>query len=338
MGRTLKRVCLTPRTSGVGGMVTFQHKLSAGFRARGIEVTHDLDGTSYDAVLVVGGTRRLSALTGAKNRGIPVIQRLDGMNWLHRRVRTGLRHWLRAELGNRLLAHIRNKIATGVVYQSYFVQEWWLDTTGPGPDKEVVIHNGVDLQQFSQNPNQTLSRSPVHILMVEGRLMGGYELGLESAASLMRKLNEQGLDVKFLVAGVVSEKSKARWSHEAVQWAGVIPNEHLPSLYRSAHMLYSADLNAACPNSVIEALACGLPVLAFDTGALSELVDHDAGRLVPYGGDPWRLDPPDISVLSKAAMEILDDLPSLQKGSRDRAKKHFGLEKMVEAYIRVLGD
>ncbi len=68
-----------------------------------------------------------------------------------------------------------------------------------------------------------------------------------------------------------------------------------PEIDRSAHMLFSADLNAACPNSVIEAMACGLPVAGFDTGALNELIVGDAGRLVPYGGDPWRLEKPDIS-------------------------------------------
>ncbi|MGH2582631.1 MAG: glycosyltransferase family 4 protein [Anaerolineales bacterium] len=335
MSKTLKRVCLTPRTSGVGGMVTFQHKLSAGFQARGIEVTYDLDRASYEAVLIVGGTRRLNGLISAKNRGIPVIQRLDGLNWLHRRMRTGLRHWLRAELGNRLLACIRNMIATGVVYQSHFVQHWWADSHGPGPAKQDVIYNGVDLERFSPG-REHQEELPVHILMVEGSLRGGYELGLESAANLMQELKEQALDVELLVAGNVSEKSKAKWDHEAIKWAGVIPNEQLPSLYRSAHMLYSADLNAACPNSVIEALACGLPVLAFDTGALQELVTKDAGRLASYGGDPWRLDAPDITALTTAALEILIDVPTLRNGSRARAEEHFGIDKMVDAYIEAL--
>jgi glycosyltransferase involved in cell wall biosynthesis len=90
-----------------------------------------------------------------------------------------------------------------------------------------------------------------------------------------------------MVVGRVRPETQAIWQQRSsvpIVWAGLQPAERIPELDRSAHLLYSADLNAACPNSVIEALACGLPVLAFDTGALQELVVGDAGRVVPYGG------------------------------------------------------
>ena len=74
---------------------------------------------------------------------------------------------------------------------------------------------------------------------------------------------------------------------------------------RSSHLLFSAEVNPPCPNSVIEALACGLPVVGFDTGSLSELVQGDAGRLVPYGADQWKLQKPDIPMLAEVATEVL---------------------------------
>ena len=107
---------------------------------------------------------------------------------------------------------------------------------------------------------------------------------------------------------------RQRWQAQAlvpVHWAGLRPLESIPAIDRSAHLLYSSDMNPACPNSVIEALACGLPVAAFATGALPELVPPAAGCVAPYGGDPWRLDPPDIDGLASAALRVLADLPCL---------------------------
>lgn len=176
--------------------------------------------------------------------------------------------------------------------------------------------------------------------------MGGYELGLEVAVSLAEGLNNAhsrhlGKPVELMVAGRVSPEVQARWeaySGVRVRWAGLVPGDRIPEIDRSAHLLYSADVNPACPNSVIEALACGLPVLSFDTGALPELVTGDAGRLVPYGGDPWQLERPDIAALSQAALEILAEGERFRQAARQRAEAVFGLERTVVGYLAALLD
>ncbi len=341
MNAKINRICITPRVSGVGGMVSFAAKLSAGLAARGIQVTYDLADLPYDALLVIGGTRQLIDLRRARRSGLPIVQRLDGMNWLHRRTRTGARHWLRAELANWLLAYIRKTLAASVVYQSHFVQEWWQRTRGEGPKNHTVIYNGVDLKQFSPQGKETPPQDRIRILMVEGSLQGGYELGLQSAVALAEGLQpELGQKIELVVAGKVDEGLKNKWAQNngvPIEWVGVVPNEQIPALNRGAHFLYSADLNAACPNSVIEALACGLPVLAFDTGALEELVTPQAGRVVDYGGDPWKLGPPNIKGLVGGATELTQGQAAFRKGARARAEAAFGLDAMVEAYIQALG-
>ena len=47
----MTRICLVPRMNGVGGMVSFQHKLAAGLESRGIQVGYDLEEGIYDAAL-----------------------------------------------------------------------------------------------------------------------------------------------------------------------------------------------------------------------------------------------------------------------------------------------
>lgn len=141
------------------------------------------------------------------------------------------------------------------------------------------------------------------------------------------------------VAPQVQRRYGARWTgleRLRITWAGLQSGERIPEIDRSAHLLFSSDLNAACPNSVIEALACGLPVLSFATGALPELVTGDAGRVVPYGGDPWRLDQPDIPTLAEAALEILRDQERFRHAARLHAEAAFSLEGMVDAYLAAL--
>jgi len=180
--------------------------------------------------------------------------------------------------------------------------------------------------------------------MVEGSLGGGYEMGIDSAISLVEALNDAHRrtikkPVELIVAGRISEQLKAAWSEGTeitLTWIGLIPGEQIPPLDRSAHFLFSSDINAACPNSVIEALACGTPVLGFNTGALPELVKHDSGVIIPYGGNPWALDEPDVQSLAEGGVEILTNLPKYQDGARARAMEAFGLDRLMEGYLRAL--
>jgi glycosyltransferase involved in cell wall biosynthesis len=114
---------------------------------------------------------------------------------------------------------------------------------------------------------------------------------------------------------------------------GIRPQDEIPTIVRSAHLLFSVDINAACPNSVIEALACGLPVLAYDTGGLSELVKDGAGRVVPYGSDHWQLEAPQIEPLADACLDILQNNPTYREKARQRAETALSLDQMVEKYL-----
>ncbi len=335
------RLCFVSRIGGLAGPASFQRRLAEGLAALGHDVCYSLDDTPYDAVLVIGGTRRLAALHRARRRGIPIVQRLDGMNWIHRVRRTGLRHFLRAEAANLLLRLIRERLATAVVYQSQFARAWWERTFGPAPCPSHVVLNGVPLDRYSPAGPEHPPADRARILIVEGNLAGGYESGLEHAAAFSENLARLSPQpVETVIAGQASADVKALWARHSrtpARWLGLVPAQDIPALARSAHMLFAADPNPACPNSVIEALACGLPVVAFDTGALPELVVGDAGRIVPYGADPWRLEVPDAASLAQAAAEVLADQPRFRLGARSRAEAGLGVETMVRGYLGALG-
>jgi glycosyltransferase involved in cell wall biosynthesis len=175
---------------------------------------------------------------------------------------------------------------------------------------------------------------------VEGNLGNGYDMGLDNAIELAETLKEKyDLPVVLIVVGKISDEHQLRVeskSRVSIQWIGSVPRERIPEIMRSAHLFFSADLHPACPNSVIEALACGLPVVAFDTGAVKELVIGDSGRVIPYGSNSWNIEHPDIPALTQSAYDILKNQPHFSRTARSYAESALGLDQMVDAYLKVL--
>ena len=330
-------ICIVPRVDGPGGVTSFRLKFEQGLRARGVDVSND-SSEPADALLVLAGTRHLLELRNARRRGIRIVQRLDGINWIHRIHWAGLRYTVRAIYGNRNLSFIRGRLADHVIYQSQFIKHWWEDWYRSARVPSSVILNAADLSRYTPNGLHERPSGHYRLLVVEGSLAGGLSYGLFNAASLASELSRK-FKVELMIVGHVDARTKHRMKDQSrfrLQFMDTVPREHVPWLMRSAHLLFSAEVNPPCPNSVIEALSCGLPVIGFDTGSLSELVQGDAGRLVPYGANPWKLEPPDIPALAAAAAEVLDDQQRFRASARERAENVFDVENMVDEYLKVL--
>src|SRR5687767_14993578 len=106
----MPRICIVPRVEGPGGVTSFRLKFEQGLQARGVDVINEPAGEA-DAILVLAGTRHIVSLRNARRRGIRIVQRLDGINWIHRMHWAGLRYTVRAIYGNRNLSFIRSRIA-----------------------------------------------------------------------------------------------------------------------------------------------------------------------------------------------------------------------------------
>lgn len=335
------QICLVPKLEGLGGMVSFQAKFIQGLKERGIPYTFDINHPENTAILVIGGTRHFWQLWRAKRRGVRIVQRLNGMNWLHKVKKMPLAAAFKAELNNQILAFIRRFFASHIIYQSKFSRDWWNREFGKPSTPMSVAYNGVDLSQYSPQGPETPPEDHFRLLLVEGHLTLASGQGLETAVRLTKALKrDHGLNVEMVVVGDVDDMLKAHIHSIApetwINWEGIVQPGLIPSIDRSAHVMFSADLNAACPNSVIEAMACGLPVAAFDTGALTELVQEGAGEVVPYGANYWQLEEPQIPPLANACARILQNNKHYRLSARKRAEAAFGLDKMVESYLEVL--
>ena len=333
----MPRICIVPHVEGLGGVTSFRLKFEDRLRARGVDITND-PSQAADSILILGGTKNVLPLWRARRRGIRIVQRLDGINWVHRVRWAGLRYTIRAIYGNANLSFTRRRLADHVIYQSQFIKHWWEDWYRPARAPSTVIINGVDLNRYTPHGLHERPSGHYRLLVVEGSLAGGLNYGLFNAASLANALSKK-FKIELMIVGRVDGRTKNKLKYQnsfRIHFMDTVPREHIPWLMRSSHMLFSAEVNPPCPNSVIEALACGLPVIGFDTGSLPELIQGEAGRLAPYGSDQWRLKQPDIPSLADIASEVLQDQNRFRKSARERAESTLDVDKMVDGYLRVL--
>ena len=296
---------------------------------QGWDIVYAADGVLPDVVMVVGGTKQLAWLWKMKRAGVPIVYRLDGINWLHRKTKVSARQYFLGEVRNLLSQLIRKFLSSFIVYQSQFVADWWQKKGWSAAQDFTIINNGVDLTEF--HPGTIPVQKELALLCLEGTL--DYTPYAVSLLNELRSRLPQDIPMR-IYGGFEKEESKRQLSPE-IDYRGKLARTDLPKAYRNAIYL-SLDINAACPNTVAEALASGLPVVGFDTGALAELVTPSAGVIVPYGSDPWELDSPDIDALIMAVVEGLENWQSYSDGARKLAVERYDLKSITSQYLTTI--
>lgn len=338
-----KSICLVPEVQSLGGPRTFQKNLiNWAAQTPEIDIHFDADREDIDAFLVIGGPKKyLKRLIKARRDGIPVVHRLNGMNWIHRLRDCGTKYYIHSEAANLAIAFYRRFVCSKIIYQSPFCEQRWDRTYGKLSKPSRVIFNGTDIEAFKPGSVQPDLTNQIHCVLAEGSFRYGMDFGLDAAAELMLGLAERFSQPLVLhIAGKVNEDIRTRIQNQLTTsgkpvealFEGVISRERLITLEQNAAFFFSSEIHAACPNAVIESLACGLPVIGFDTGALKDVCGN-AGIIVPYGTDPYKLEKPVCGPLVDAAERVIRENTAFRLSARKRAEENFSVEKMAAAYI-----
>jgi glycosyltransferase involved in cell wall biosynthesis len=119
---------------------------------------------------------------------------------------------------------------------------------------------------------------------------------------------------------------------DGVEIIGRIPRQAMPDEYRRGDLFVLPTLSDNTPVTLMEAMACGLPVVATAVGGIPELVVPGAtGRLVPPG---------DVSALAAAIEGLLADRETRRRmgsASRKTAETKFGRQRMVSELEEIYG-
>jgi glycosyltransferase involved in cell wall biosynthesis len=326
------RVCFYPRV-GSGGPGTFQARLARVLQNEGLQVTYDLSDRPLQAVLLFAATRNWVGLERCRRDRIPIVQRLDGINWIHRVHPVPTGYFVTSELRNLLLRVVRARYASRIIYQSAFVRDWWHRWFGPSSRPEVVVHNGVPL-----SPSRERTKPEARVLIV---VEGAVRLDRASAAILRaahRELRAREVVERTLVFGrVPSFFHVEAVREEGLEFRGHVSAQEISGWQSRAALQLSLELNPPCPNSVIEAMAVGLPVLGYDTGALAELVQPGEGGVLPFTGDVWKLETPtNLEELGEYGQSIANDWAGYSHRAKMGATARHDILQIASRYRKVL--
>ena len=148
--------------------------------------------------------------------------------------------------------------------------------TAPG-QRIDVIPNGVDTDTFSPRPDTPRQKAPFKLLYV-GRL-----IPRKGLAVLLRALTGvEGLSLTIVGAGPEQEAlaATARKAGIPVAFTGEVDHQELPGIYRDHDAFVLPSRNEGMSNTLLEAMASGLPVVVNNVGGTTELVE-DNGIVVP---------------------------------------------------------
>jgi glycosyltransferase involved in cell wall biosynthesis len=228
---------------------------------------------------------------------------------------------------HRLLSPLRRYVlrhAIAVVANSSGLKKL-SEKTDRGPVQ--VIPNGVDTEFFYPSPQKS-GRGPLRILFV-GRFHAQKNVSclLEQCAHLPRQSFELHLAGDGPLRHALENLANQLGLSEAIQWHGWVSRADLRELYQRADCFVNPSFYEGLPNSVLEAMASGLAVIASRVPGNEDLVQHGETGLL------FDLDAP--SQLASHLRVLIDEpalAPRMGDAGRKVALKDYSWRKVAERY------
>ena len=263
---------------------------------RPLRATHGLGGHMWEQLVLPQRIRRGDLLWSPANSGPLMVTHqvltlhdlspLDNPSWYT----SSFARWYRLFLPG-LLPRVKR-----VIVSSNHVRELLLSRFHLSGERVISVPGGVDTAVFHPRLPQTLDLPARYVLFV-GSLQPRKNLsGLLEAWQL---INDTVPDVWLVIAGVGGKVFRALEMPvpERVIFLGYVPEASLPGLYANAQLLCLPSFDEGFGLPILEAMACGTPVIASTAGALPEVVG-EAGLL---------FDPTDVSAIADALRRTLQD-------------------------------
>jgi glycosyltransferase involved in cell wall biosynthesis len=265
----------------------------------------------------------------ARRRAIPVVVNQDGVAYPG---------WA-GEATEELNARYRRALqaADHVLFQSQFSKDSSDLFLGEPGGQWEVLYNAVDVDHFTPAP---IAPEDGPVLLLGGDQTQAYRLELALRTFVL--VLEREPAARLLMAGRLVSPAEPLLDElrirDRVELVGRYAQRDAPDLIRRAHLLLHTKVKDPCPSAVIEAMACGLPVVYPASGGTIELVGAEAGIGVPHP-DSWEHDqPPAPEELADAVVQVLASRPVYAAAARERAVERFSLEPWLDRHAELFSE
>jgi glycosyltransferase involved in cell wall biosynthesis len=213
-----------------------------------------------------------------------------------------------------------------VIAVSANVRDFCVSHIGLPPEKLGVIYNGVQVPETSASPREARAKLG---LPLDGQVIGTVSrLYLVKGIDFLIRALAQMDDAALAIVGDGPERAALETLADTLGVAGRIHwtghRRDVPTLLPAFDLYVQPSLHEGMSNTILEAMAAGLPVVATAVGGTPEVVDDGVtGLLVP---------PRDPDALAGVIVRLLRDLDLRRKMGRagqERVRRHFSLEQMV---------
>lgn len=206
------------------------------------------------------------------------------------------------------------------VYKKYNGRVFYVSISesdrAPELDYIKTIHHGIDIQEFD------FQAEPDDYLIFFGRIHP--DKGAKEAIEIAKACNKP-----LIMAGIIQDEAYYKQyvhpylDNNRVSYVGSVgPVQRNLLLGNAAALLHPIHFDEPFGLSVIEAMACGTPTIAFNRGSMPELIEHGKNGFLVSGPEE--------------AVEYVDRIKTLKRADcRQTVEERFTADRMVEQYAAV---